>query len=198
MNTPFDYFTYLESILKLALQNALLAAVTAVLGASCASAPPTIVHEVAGPAFAAINQEHNGFLAVYSATEWTTNDDGPAQLTYSAYQVDSIDGSLFKEVANGDWEPTRVTLPKGTYTVMAWSDTAGEVSVPVTIETGRTTVLHLEQEKDWKIPAGVRSADLVRLPNGQPIGFRARPAESRQGPVMTVAQLQRPSRVMGN
>jgi hypothetical protein len=34
----------------------------------------------------------------------------------------------------------------------------------------------------------IRSADLVRLPNGQPIGFRARHAELLKGPIVTVAQ----------
>jgi hypothetical protein len=75
-----------------------------------------------------------------------------------------------------------VTLPKGTYTVVAWSDTSGEVSVPVAIEAGRITVVHLEMEKDWKeASAVIRSSDLVRLPNGQPIGFRARHAELLKG-----------------
>ena len=95
-------------------------------------------------------------------------------------QIDAADGTVFKEVANDDQEPTHVILPKGTYTVVARSDTSGKVSVPVAIETGKTTVLHLEREKDWKdVAAGIRSADLVRLPNGQPIGFRARHAEFR-------------------
>ena len=63
------------------------------------------------------------------------------------------------------------------------------VSVPVAVETGKTTVLHLEREKDWKdVAAGIRSADLVRLPNGQPIGFRARHAELLESSTVTVAQ----------
>ena len=173
--------------MKLALRNTIVS-VAAVLVASCASAPPTMVHETVGPGFAVANQEHNGFLAVYSATEWTTYDDGP-RLSYTNYQIDAVDGTLFQEVTNGDYEPTRVTLPKGTYTVVAWSDTSGEVSVPVEIEAGRTTVVHLEMEKDWKeASARVRSADLVQLPNGQPIGFRARHAELLNGPMVRIAQ----------
>jgi hypothetical protein len=185
MKTTLNHFNRTELKMKLALRNTLLLVAIAVLAASCASAPPTIVHDTVGPAFTAANQEHNGFLTVYSATEWTAYDDGPDLLSYTNYQIDAADGTLLQEVTNGDYEPTRVTLPKGTYTVVAWSDTSGEVSVPVAIEAGRTTVVHLEMEKDWKeASAGVRSADLVRLPNGQPIGFRTRhdsePMESKR------------------
>jgi hypothetical protein len=193
MKTTFNHFTRTELKMKLALRNTIVS-VAAVLVASCAPAPPTIVHDTVGPAFAAANQEHNGFLTVYSATEWTANDDSPDLLSYTNYQIDAADGTLLQEVTNGDYEPTRVTLPRGTYTVVAWSDTSGEVSVPVAIEAGRTTVVHLEMEKEWKEASiGIRSADLVRLPNGQPIGFRARHAELLKGPMVRIAQSkQRP------
>ena len=174
--------------MNLALRNTIVS-VAAVLVASCASAPPTMVHETVGPIPAVANEEQNGFLAVYTATEWTTYDDGPDLLSYTNYQIDAADGTLFQEVTNGDYEPTRVTLPKGTYTVVAWSDTSGEVSVPVAVEAGKITVVHLDREKDWKeASAGVRSADLVRLPNGQAIGFRAGHAELRKGPMVRIAQ----------
>jgi hypothetical protein len=189
MKTTLNHFTKTELKMKLALRNTILSVAIAVLVASCASAPLTIVHDTVGPGFAIANQEHNGFLMVYSATEWTNYDDGPGLLSYTNYQIDAADGTLFQEVSNGDYEPTRVTLPKGTYTVVAWSDTSGEVSVPVAIEAGKITVVHLEREKDWKeASARVRSADLVRLPNGQPIGFRARHAELLKDPMVRIAQ----------
>ena len=187
MKTTLNHFSRTELKMKLALRNTIVS-VAAVLVASCASAPPTMVHETVGPIPGVANEEQNGFLTVYSATEWTTYDDGPL-LSYTNYQIDAADGTLFQEVTNGDYDPTRVTLPKGTYTVVAWSDTSGEVSVPVAIEAGRITVVHLEQEKDWtEASAGIRSTDLVRLPNGQPIGFRARPAELLKGPMVRIAQ----------
>ena len=189
MIITLNHFTTVESSMKLALRNTILSVATAVLLASCASAPPTIVHETVGPGLPVVNEEHNGFLTVYTATAWTTDDDGPSLLSYTNYEIDAADGTLFKEVPNGQQEPTRVILPKGTYTVVAQSDTSGMVSVPVAIETGRITVVHLEREKDWKeASAGLRSADLVRLPNGQPIGFRARHAKLLKGSIVTVAQ----------
>ena len=189
MIVRLNHFTAITSRMKLALRNTILSVATAVLVASCASAPPIIVHETVGPGPTIVNEEHNGFLKVYSATEWVADDDWPSLLKYTNYQIDTADGALFKKVPNDDQDPTRVILPKGTYTVVAQSDTSGKVSVPVAIETGKTTVLHLEREKDWKeAAAGTRSGDLVRLPNGQPIGFRARHAELLKGPVMAVAQ----------
>jgi len=189
MTITLNHFTTTASRMKLTLRNTILSGASALLLGSCASAPATIVHETVGPSPTVVNEEHNGFLKVYSATTWMVDDDGPSLLKYTNYHIDAADGTLFKEVPNDDQEPTRVILPKGTYTVVAQSDTSGKVSVPVAIETGKTTVLHLEREKDWKeAPAGIPSADLVRLPNGQPIGFRARHAELLKDPVVTVAQ----------
>ena len=178
MTITLNHFTTAASRKKLTLRNTILSGVSALLLASCAFGPPTIVHETVGPGPTVVNEEHNGFLTVYSATAWTTDDDGPSLLKYTNYQIDAADGTLFKKVPNDDQDPTRVILQKGTYTVVSRSDTSGMVSVPVAIETGKTTVLHLEREKDWKeAAAGIDSADLVRLPNGQTIGFRARHAE---------------------
>jgi hypothetical protein len=128
MLITLDHFTTMASRMRLTLRNTILSVATAVLVASCASAPPTIVHETVGPSLEVVNQEHNGFLTVYSATAWTTDDDGPSLLKYTNYQVDAADGTLFKEVPNDDQEPARVILPKGSYTVVALSDTSGEVS----------------------------------------------------------------------
>ena len=187
MTITLNHFTTAASRMKLTLRNTTLSVATVALVASCASAPPTIVHETVGPGPTVVNEEHNGFLKVYSATEWVADDDWPSLLKYTNYQIDATDGTSFKKVPNDEQDPTRVILPRGTYTVVALSDTSGKVSVPVAIETGKTTVVHLEREKDWKeAPAGIPSGDLVRLPNGQSTGFRARHAELLKG--VTVAQ----------
>ena len=179
--------TTTASRMRLTLRNTILSVSTAVIVANCASAPTTVVHQTVGPSPTVVNEEHNGFLKVYSATEMV--DDDPSLVKYTNYQIDAADGTSFREVPNNDQEPTRVILPKGTYTVVAQSDSAGTVSVPVAIETGKTTVVHLEREKDSKdVAAGIDSADLVRLPNGRPIGFRARHAELLKSPIVTVAQ----------
>ena len=178
--------------MKLALRNTILLVATAGLVASCASVPSTIVRETVGPSPAvAAAGENNGFLTVYSATVWMTDEDGPLQLRHTNYEINSADGTSFQVVSNGDEEPTRVALPKGVYTVAASSDTSGEVRVPVAIEAGKMTVVRLETERDWEeASAEIQSTDLVRLPNGQPIGFRASHAKFLNRPIMAIAQFK--------
>ena len=110
------------------------------------------------------------------------DSDGPSLLGHTDYEIISSDYSFHEVVRNGDAEPARVLLPEGDYIVEAQSDTAGLVRVPVLIKPGRTTILYLEREKDWQEAFADRNrTDLVRLPNGQPIGVRARqeiPAKS--------------------
>jgi len=169
-----------SGILRLRYTILLVAAASFVAG--CAEAPPTVVHETVGPRAAVAGAEHAGYLTVYSGSYWTTpstsDDVVPSVLSYTDYDIQGLDGSLFKHVENGDEEPARVLLPKGCYIVVAQSETSGTISVPVAIETRRITVVHLEQAQDSKKAfTGIDSADLVRLPDGQVIGFRARNAD---------------------
>lgn len=189
MITMHDHPSKLESPTKLALRDTILSVATAVFVTSCASAPPTSVHETVGPNPAAVlNQEHNGFLTVYSATAWTTDGDGGTLLNHTDYDIDAPDGRLVERVPNAAEEPTRATLLSGIYTVIAQSETSGTVSVPVVIEPGKITILHLEKEKDWQESSVIRSSDLVRLPNGQPIGFRAQHPDLLKRLLVAVAQ----------
>lgn len=169
--------------------RALISLGTVLLFISCASAPSTFVAETVGPARVVSNQQQeSGFLTVYSATVWMTDGDSPTSLRHTDYEIDMPDGRFFDSVSNSSEEPTRATLPTGAYTVVAQSDTSGTVSVPILIESGQTTVLHLEREGDWQEASAVRNSDLVRLPNGQPIGFRARSSNSLKTRDVTVAQ----------
>lgn len=160
------------------LSKALLAIAGAVFLASCAVAGPTTVTTSVGPRPGRLSHDYIGYLTVYSATEEHRDGDGPPFYPHSDYEIHTRDGKLLKQVRNAlgssDETPERVTLPKGLYTVVAKSETAGTVSIPVVIKTGQATVLHLEREKDWKPNlSGARESDLVRLANGQIIGFRA-------------------------
>lgn len=175
------------------LRNVVLLVAASILAAGCAVAPPIAVRETVGPRIAAAADGQAGYLTVYSASIWITppgDEVIPSVLSYTDYDVRSLDGSLFEHVVNGDEEPVRVTLPKGRYIVAAESDAGSSVSVPVAIETGRSTIVHLDQEQEAKRAfAGIVSADLVRLPNGQPIGFRAGQTEpSRSTSPMIAAQ----------
>ena len=74
-----------------------------------------------------------------------------------------------------DEMPAVVSLPVGDYDVLADSEEYGRITVPVVIEAGVTTTLSLDGRS--RFPAMPETdASLVRLPNGQPIGWRAQPA----------------------
>jgi hypothetical protein len=156
-------------------RHPLIAIGTLMLLPSCASMPATAVHETAGPQPGRLYPP-TGFLKVYSATEEHFDGD-TAYYPHTDYRILTRDGSVFKEVRNAispsDEIPATVTLPSGAYTVVAESETSGMVSVSVVVRMGRTTVLHLERDKDWTPPTLARESDLIHLPSGQPIGFRA-------------------------
>lgn len=159
-------------------RNGILLLATSVFAASCTVAPPTMVHETVGPRGAVTGTENAGYLTVYSSTTWETGDDEGSKLVYTDYDVNLANGTPYTHVANGGEDPDRITLPVGAYTIVARSENSGMVSVPVEIETGQLTVLHLDQKRDSKNAfAGIDESHLVRLPNGQAIGIRAREGE---------------------
>jgi hypothetical protein len=91
-----------------------------------------------------------GYLKVYSATD-EFNDGGLAHYSYSSYAIYTTDGKLFKNVENhgshNDESPAIVTLPAGSYLVVARSDRQGDVAIPVAIKAGHLIVLHLDLGK---------------------------------------------------
>ena len=122
------------------------------------------------------DRDYVGTLVVFTATEQRPDGENTYRYPHTSYQV-FRDGHLVRKVDNGNAQlneiPSRVTLPKGLYTIVAQSETAGTVKLPVAIQTGRTTTIHLERPQDWHPDiTDKEQADLVRLPNGQPIGYR--------------------------
>jgi hypothetical protein len=82
----------------------------------------------------------------YSATD-EFNDGGTLYYAHDAYTIYTLDGKLFKNVENhisrSDELPETVSLPVGSYTVVARSERDGYVSVPVMIRNGRRTIVDL-------------------------------------------------------
>jgi len=148
------------------------------LGLGCwASAQPVAVTQRVGPQPPGFNPRV-GFLKVNSATTEFLESDNTYRYPHTDYRIYTSDGRFVGWVQNSisrsDEMAERVPLLSGSYQIVAESETEGTVSVPVVIRTGHTTVLHLERDKDWNPPEHARESDLVHLPNGQPIGFRAR------------------------
>ena len=88
----------------------------------------------------------HGALEVYSATD-EFNDGGTLYYSHGAYAIYTLDGKLFKNVENhisrSDELPETVSLPVGSYTVVARSERDGYVSVPVMIRNGLRTIVDL-------------------------------------------------------
>ena|ERR1039458_3827673 len=95
--------------------------------------------------------------------------------------VYSSDGKLVRWVPNfieGDFTvepPTRVSLPPGLYTIKAEGGQYGWVNVPVVIKSGHTTPVYLDGDRHSIDPLASQN-NVVRLPNGEIIGWAADPA----------------------
>jgi hypothetical protein len=88
-----------------------------------------------------------GYLKVYSATD-RFKDGDVRYFPHSSYAIYTIDGRLFENVKNhrfaGDEVPEIVTLPVGTYVVVARSERGGYAGMRVVIKEGQQAVLDLD------------------------------------------------------
>ena len=94
---------------------------------------------------------------------------------HTDYSIYDLQGKLVKRVGNtiGHYEeaPRLVTLPAGQYLVKAQAADFFWVQVPVTIKPGETTHVHLDDQ--WPQPSYASNREIVRMPNGKPVGWRA-------------------------
>jgi hypothetical protein len=119
----------------------------------------------------------NGALQVFSATQQSTQigDIGPGSFfhPHSGYDIDDASGQRVKFVFNhasdmDEW-PDLVKLPAGHYQIVAESACCGQVTVPVVIENGKTTVVHLD--RNWWPPNHTPLTQVVYLPDGEGVGW---------------------------
>lgn len=148
---------------------------SALILAGCSSVP--IVLEPVGPGPSGVGASTRyGELEVFTETE-EYNDGDIICHPHTDYQIYTSDGKRLKRVWNalhgGDEFPAEVTLPAGNYLVKARADFYGPVTVPVVIGTNRVTQVVLQP--GWKPKGRFDEADLVRLPNGYFVGWRANP-----------------------
>jgi len=153
--------------------------------ASCASSTVPLMLGPVGPETSTrIETAPTGYLKVYSATEDYHN--GSAEdldfrevhyYPHTNYAVYSEDGKTVKKVRNAigvhDEDPALVEMPAGTYTVLAESERYGMVKVKVVIKPGKLTAVNLEYNKPSQGGPSKSNNDLVRLPNGSIVGWRA-------------------------
>jgi hypothetical protein len=109
---------------------------------------------------------------VYSA--WSSLGDSVAHR--SRYTIRADDGKFSKEVVNHvdtfDEGPVRVSLAPGAYHLTARAQRYGSVLVPVVIQEGKTTYVHLDgaPHSDTGLSEG---SDVIKLPDGQIVGWSA-------------------------
>lgn len=141
-----------------------------------ACATPRQVLEAVGPAAPSARSEAgSGRLVVFTPQEQTSSGEVTYQ-QHSSYRVLTLEGQLVQFVRNQsggrDSQPDVVLLPAGSYVVQASAERLGPVSVPVLVQSLKTTEVHLRP--GWKPDLeGRGKSDVIRLPNGQPVGWRA-------------------------
>ncbi len=143
--------------------------------ASCAS-QPIALGPVGPPPWADVTfPATNGRLEVFSEIREYDEDDA-YYFPHSPYTIYTADGKRVRYVWNHhnheDENPTVVKLPAGEYVIKADATLYGPVSVPVVIKPGQTTRVVLQP--GWKPSGEYAASDLVRMPNGYPIGWRAK------------------------
>jgi hypothetical protein len=155
----------------------LFGAVVASLQSSCASKPLALA-PVGPDAGSQPLRMAQGRLQVFSATEKSIpfgSDDPTFFNLHTGYEIYDADGKSVKFVMNhasdqDEW-PDTVGLAPGNYRILAASTWRGQVSVPVLIEQGKTTVVHLDN--NWFPAKNAGSNSLVYLPNGEAVGWSA-------------------------
>jgi hypothetical protein len=159
--------------------NCLLGTLVISMFAGCASTPVTLAP--VGPNPLGQSTPSRGALQVFSSLAEQNDDqsqggDGsPVWYQHTPYKIYNLEGKLVKRVGNtiGHYEeaPERVALPAGRYLVVAQATDYFWVSVPVVIDRGRTTRVHLDDS--WKLPSETPQTSVVSLPDGIPVGWRA-------------------------
>jgi hypothetical protein len=149
--------------------------------ASCASPPIALAPVGPGPFAGRSSSIGTGRLQVFSSLAEECDDQNqggsgasPIWYQHTDYNVYDAGGKLVKHVHNtvGHYStsPRLISLRPGNYTVRARDKEWLSVNVPVVIERGRTTKIHLDE--NWEPPAGTRKTEIVSAPDGNPVGWR--------------------------
>jgi hypothetical protein len=150
------------------------AAVLPLLG-GCAIATTPLASIGPGPAQKAWSR-HEGDLQVFTATQTVDADFHAYFDLHVGYDIDDTSGKTIRYVANHDSNIDEsvdtVSLPPGTYTVVARSTWCGLMKIPVVIEAGKTTSVHLDGNNWWP-PSHPAANQLVFLPNGEAAGWKS-------------------------
>jgi hypothetical protein len=152
-----------------------MAAAAMILGmAGCATSPVVLAPVGPNPS-ARADKLAMGQLEVFSATEQNSDEYNHVWFQRTDYDIYNLSGGKVKHVFNAvalyKPAPRVVALPPGRYIVEAEGRDALRVKVPVEIERGRTSRIHLDD--NWQPPATAPRDELVSMPSGSLVGWRA-------------------------
>jgi hypothetical protein len=151
----------------------LMVAVLVAVLTGCSTNPIAVAPVGPNPALSG-HSVSEGTLQVFSNIIGHSRGDNPPWYQHADYYIYDLQGTLLKHVNNtiGYYEsaPRMVPLHAGTYLVKAPANDYMWVKVPVTIKGGQTTRVHLDDK--WIPPAGTPNGLVIRMPNGEPVGWR--------------------------
>jgi hypothetical protein len=156
---------------------ATLAITSILLISGCATNQPQLVLAPVGPPPGMSSSGNSqGSLVVFSAFD-STGIHGMDRQAHTSYKILSEDGKLLQKVRNDPGNliggPTSVQLAAGSYRVVAHANGYGLVTVPVVVQGGKETIIHLEGGGSWPNREEMIQANAVRLPDGRVVGWRA-------------------------
>ena len=149
------------------------------VAAGCTTAPVALAPVGPNPARSE-KMTATGELQVFSRLDEESDNQNqgstdPIWHQHADYTVFDAHGKLVARVENATGHyarsPRRVALPAGHYLVRAPAKDYLDVQVPVTVEPGRLTRVHLDDK--WQLPLSTPKTELVSTPNGEPVGWKA-------------------------
>jgi hypothetical protein len=140
----------------------------------CSAAAATALPTVGPNPYGLQSHSTSGQLEVFSVLRGHSEGNNPPWYQHADYYIDDRQGHELQHVDNtvGYYAPAPrpITLPAGQYLIKAPAKDAFMVEVPVVVEAGRMTRVHLDGT--WKLPANTPATELVNSPAGYPVGWR--------------------------
>ena len=141
-----------------------------VYNSSAATVLPTVGPDPSGLQTKSLN----GQLEVFSRLKGHSEGNNPPWYQHADYSIYDPQGNELQHVDNtvGYYAtaPRVITLPAGKYLIKAPAKGVFPLEVPVMIESGRLTSVHLDGA--WKLPANTPGTQYVNSPSGYPVGWR--------------------------